>query len=113
MDVGRGPGEGEGEEGKLWHPEKAAELSASRVRPSVAAGAGAWLACHCTAQHRAHFLGPTRPPRSPWGWQEAVLSPTCVLGMLLAGVGKLPVLMMLILQSGSPINLVLTSLTSL
>lgn len=121
MDMGRGSDEGEGKKGRFdtlvsLLPGTAAELSASRVRPSVVGGMGAWLACHCNVQPRAHFLGPTQAPKEPSGLAKGCAVPNpCVLlalGMLQAGAGKLPVLMMLILLSGSSINLVLTSLTS-
>lgn len=96
-------------------PGTAAELSASRVRPSVVAGTGAWLACHCSAQPRAQFLAP-HTPKEPLGLAKGRAVPNlCVLlalGVLQAGAGELPVLMMLIFLSGSSINPVLTSLTS-
>lgn len=118
MDVGRGTGEGRGKKGRfdtLMLPGTA-ELSASRVRPSVVGGTGAWLACHCSVQPRAHFLGPTQTPQGALGAGKGRAVPNlCVLlalGMLQARIGKLPVLMMLILLSGSSINLVLTSLNS-
>lgn len=60
-------------------------------------------------------LAPHGPPKEPLGLARGYAVPNlCVLlalGMLLAGAGKLPVLMRLIFLSGSPINLVLTSLT--
>lgn len=119
VDMGRGPGEGEGKKGwfdTLMLPGTAAELSASSVRPSLVGRAEAWLACHCSAQPRTHFLGTTQAPSEPLGLARGCAVPNLcvllVLGMLQAGVGKLPVLMMLILLSGSSINLVLTSLTS-
>lgn len=73
---------------------------------------------HATAvPSQGHIsLAPHRPLNEPLGLARGCAVPNlCVLlalGMLQAGVGKLPVLMMLILLSGSSINLVLTSLTS-
>lgn len=73
---------------------------------------------HVTAvpSQRHISLAPHGPPEEPLGLARARAVPNLcvllVLGMLQAGAGKLPVLMMLILLSGSSINLVLTSLTS-
>lgn len=104
-----------GEKGRfdaLMLPGTAAQLSASRVRLWLWGRGQAGMSLQC--QPKAHFLGPTRAPKEPLGLARGRAVPNlCVLlARLPGGAGKLPVLLMLILLSGSSINLVLTSLTS-